>query len=500
MNAPSSRLLPVLLVVLVLLAMAARLWGLDGRLLGPDEWRETDTASIARNFLAAPDLFHPQVQWGAPGPGYVESELQVYPFAVAALYRGFGHDPWLGRLWSVLAFGAGAIVLYRIGRRLLPPWAALVAVLAFASAGLVFRFSRAFMPDATALLCYLLAAECFLGHRQSGRLRDLAVAGAWLALAILIKPTMVHLGLWCGLVALLQRGPRAALGPPMLAFGALALLPAALWFAHAAHLHATWGNTFGVISGGDSKWGNWSIWLDPGFYQALLRMDAANILGYGGSLLAVPGLLFWRGPLFRVAVPAWILVLFVYYLIVARYAGHEGRGLHYHLAAAPPLCLCVGAGAVVLRDWLGRLTGRTWPGIVLVAGLLGLLVFQQWRGNLRLLRAEPVTVFRDAGLQLAALSQPEDLVLVTSTDVALDHGTPNNFEEPKVLFHAWRRGRVLAADRLGRDALAAGRGIGARWVVVIEAALHSAAPDFEPALAELPLAAQGLGYRIYRVP
>src|SRR5262245_7697315 len=51
-----------------------------------DTWRQADTASIAHNFVGSYNLLYPQIHWGGSGPGYVETEFQLYPFIVALLY------------------------------------------------------------------------------------------------------------------------------------------------------------------------------------------------------------------------------------------------------------------------------------------------------------------------------------------------------------------------------------------------------------------------------
>ena len=69
-----------------------------------DIWRQSDTATIARNFAEnGMQLFFPQINWGGAGPGYVETEFPLMPWLSAALYLVFGEHAWLGRLLS-LAF------------------------------------------------------------------------------------------------------------------------------------------------------------------------------------------------------------------------------------------------------------------------------------------------------------------------------------------------------------------------------------------------------------
>src|SRR5262245_3040929 len=317
----------LLLLAIVVLPSLVRLCGIDNELLGDDEWRETETATIARHFLEQPNILYPRINWGAPGPGYVEAEFQLLPWLVHLLYRVFGPQPWLGRALAVACGALATWLVFRLARHLLRPSPALLAAFAFASTALVFRFGRAFMPEALMLVFYVLAAERFACWLERGSWRTILAAGAALALAILVKPTAVHIGLLAGILAWRQGGLRRALGRQMLAFGAIALLPAFAYYAHAAWLHVQYGNSFGVISGGDSKWGNPSWWFDPVFYRTVLRIDVLYGMGYAGSLLAVLALVRGRPRPLRFVCAAWLLVLFVYYLIVARYAGHESRGI-----------------------------------------------------------------------------------------------------------------------------------------------------------------------------
>jgi hypothetical protein len=92
------------------------------------------------------------------------------------------------------------------------------------------------------------------------------------------------------------------------------------------------------------------------------------------------------------------------------------------------------------------------------------------------LGAQSVNVFRQSttdhsgvlgacATQLAAVSAPEDLVVVGTDSTTTMDGVANNFQEPVVLYRADRYGWVLAADQYRPEALAADRDQGARWFV-----------------------------------
>ncbi|MGE3174857.1 MAG: ArnT family glycosyltransferase [Planctomycetota bacterium] len=493
----------LLLLLIVVVPSLIRLVGIDNQLLGHDEWRETETATIARHFVEDPNIFYPRVNWGAPGPGYVEAEFQLLPWIASRLYLVFGHRPWLGRALAVVLGGLATLLLFRLARHVLRPRAALLAALSFASAPLLFRYGRAFMPEALVLVFYLLAAERFACWMHDRRWRSIVTAGAVLALAILVKPTSVHIGLLAGILAFRRGGLRTLFGPQMLTFGAIALLPAICWYTHAAQLHLEYGNTFGVISGGDSKWGNVSWWLDPTFYRNLQNIDVVYGMGYTGSLLALLAMGMGRPLVLRYAVIAWLAVVFVYYMIVARYAGHESRGIQYHVYVLVPLSLATAGGAMSAWRYLRHRMPRRWAMAAVAVPILAMTA-QQWRSNVRFLRLPQDDLFLRAGQALAQVSAPDDRVVVTSTDCAVDDGATNNFEEPKVMFHAWRRGRILPADRLNAQTLRQTvERASARWLVVLDRALERTpggpTADFRTAIAQYEVAASGEGFRVLRV-
>jgi hypothetical protein len=98
-----------------------------------DIWRQADTASIGHNMIGnVRGIFYPQIDCGGTGPGYVETEFQLYTFIVSLLYTLFGEQLWLGRLVSLLFTFATMIVFSLLAQRILKRSAAYWA-LAFLS-------------------------------------------------------------------------------------------------------------------------------------------------------------------------------------------------------------------------------------------------------------------------------------------------------------------------------------------------------------------------------
>src|SRR3990170_5414497 len=109
--------LPALVAVsLVVYGIALWVW------FRPDfiqNWRESDTQTIARH-LAEPNssILYPRIDWGGAGPGYVETEFQLYTWIVSRFLIIFGDVEWPGQLVSLLAVVLAAwIVFIQLMRR-----------------------------------------------------------------------------------------------------------------------------------------------------------------------------------------------------------------------------------------------------------------------------------------------------------------------------------------------------------------------------------------------
>ena len=489
----SPRTVRFILWGIILLALVTRLPGLTPLLNDHDSWRQTDTASIAHNFLDKPNIFYPRVFWGAPGPGYVEAEFQLYPYAVSWLYRLFGENPLYGRLLSIFLNCISCIVFFHIARRFLKDLPALLAVALYAFSPAIYLYSRAFMPESTALLFYLLALKLYLDFLD----RDSWAAPLWsavfLSLAILVKPTTIHIGLAFMILTVGKRGWRSLFGPKLLAFAAIALLPSIAYYTHAVMLHLHYGNTFGVISGGDPKWGNLALWSRPKFYAKLLYIDEQYILGIAGSLLLILGFFAYRRAGWRQLLWPWALSIALYYFIAGRYTSVPGRGLQYHIYAAPCYALAASGGVV----WLLQSRDRR---LRILCGALLILAFAQQAAQSYILCRERYTSMLSAGLKLAELSNPDDYILVQSRDVSVDKGVPNNYQQPDVFFYAKRWGRSLARDQQTQAGLLSALAFKPKWYVSFPDAEEDAAPGFREEIdRRMTLAAQGEEFAIYRV-
>src|SRR5512144_1757882 len=164
---------PYRLALVLALGLVLRLVHLGAPILGVHSWRQADTAAMARNFHENGYRFaHPQVDWGGAGPGYVESELPAFPYAVALAYGAVGvHEAW-GRLLAALLSTLTVYLLYRVARDALEDdMAALAAAFFFAVLPLTVYYGRAFMPEAAMLCASVAAIHAFDRWTLTGRWR-----------------------------------------------------------------------------------------------------------------------------------------------------------------------------------------------------------------------------------------------------------------------------------------------------------------------------------------
>jgi 4-amino-4-deoxy-L-arabinose transferase-like glycosyltransferase len=171
----SVRRIAAVLVLAVTVVWCAAAWSTlrPAAIVGDwNGWRQTDTQTIALNFTKGDShILRPQISWGGDGPGYVETEFQSYTAAVSMLLRIFGDAEWPGQLLSLLAIAAACGVVFTHAARQYSPYAALVAALTFLAARPSVHLATVVMPDALALLGYVVAWMFFWRYAVEGRTR-----------------------------------------------------------------------------------------------------------------------------------------------------------------------------------------------------------------------------------------------------------------------------------------------------------------------------------------
>jgi hypothetical protein len=420
-------------------------------------WRQADTQAIARN-LAFEEFapLYPRIDWRGDGPGYVETEWQLYPTLIASVMLVIGETIWPGQLISLASVAVAALLVYvALARRFGPP-AAYVGLLALLTCQGVIVVGTSIQPDPLAFLAYtvgFLAFAAWLAEPTNARL------GLWITattIAGLVKPTTLELGITQGVLVLLTS--RAALRRPALWIGwAIVLIAVAAFLVHARGLYIDYGNTFGVLSGGDSKLPALERVLDLRTWIDLVRF----VVIWGIGIPAVPAGLYLavRGRVGaeEIALAAGALVLS---LIALRYASGP-FGTHYHLPHVLLGAWLVARAAAAIEPRISRRT--------LVAAAIAVAVLLDARA-LRYLRQLPPEPETAVGQLLARAAPPGTRVVVRARAPRRDPEwhSANNFEDPRVFYLSRTHGWAIANDDDGAAPLADTARRGARFYAHVE--------------------------------
>ena len=459
--------------VVLSLGLAIRLVQIDEPLIDKQAWRQTDTAAVARNYYEeGGELFWPRVDWRGATSGYVEMNFPLYPYLVSGLYHVAGGPyEWLGRLLSALFSVATAALLYQLARRLFGD--ELVGVLAaffFLVFPLNIYFGRVFMPEPLMLLLSVASLLYFDRWLESDRLLDGVVAVICAALCFMVKIPTLYLGFALVALALERWGWRFLLRPALWVYLVLVLLPAALWYGHAAELFAETGLTFGIWNRyGYDKWSQ-DVLATSAFYREMAWRFAHSIYTPVGVFLVLTGAIWARTNRRSWVVWGWLGGLVLYVWLVP-----EGnRKLHYYQLPFVPV------GALLAARSLAAI----------YKGELGLSCMRNWRQGQRvglLATALVATAVYSAGAVGPYYEQPNNIHMYYEScyeagqiidaklpaaarlvvgDLDDNAGTPYRAQSPTLLYYSHRKGWQITPDEFAIDRLDSLAALGADFFLV----------------------------------
>lgn len=428
-------------------------------------WRQAETQSMALNLAHRGfEPLMPRINWGGDGPGYVEAELPLYQCFVAPLLLLSGDAEWPGVAVSLACIALTAMAFFAMAERRFGPTAALVGAVYVLTSRLGVHLSTAVMPDAMVALFYVVALERFLVWIEGRRLAPLLTSAVALGLAGCIKPTALGLGIAeFGIVVWTARD--ALRRPAIWGAWALTLVITGVWLWHGTRIHAEYGNSFGVVSGGDSKF--------PALGDLLAKTHLFNLgrvsLEWGiGRVPLLLGLVLlvrrrWQATEWALAA-ANVVVLFV----SLRYAVLDYAGGHYHVFAMLFAAWLVAmAFAMAQQDLAAR------PGLLRVVGVgAALLLAAQYVDGVTKRRQEDRAQAEShvvaLGRTLAQHTTPGMLVVVQSDDDAWDPEWQrrDNYQDPRLFYASGTRGWVLPHDGADPERLAEHTRKGAELYVV----------------------------------
>ncbi len=239
-----------ILGLLILAGAGARMYRIDAPFADWHQYRQYDTAALARNFAEESlNVFYPRVDWRGNSPGYVEVEFQAFTLPVALLYRVFGVHEWLARILNIFFYAATAFLLFRLTRRVFDGRVALLAAGLYSFLPLSFSVSRSFQPDTLMMLCTVAGIYYFLLWIEQDNWKLLLLSALSMAVAVLIKPYCMYIGVPLIYLCARKFGWRFLIKPAVWLYALTVILPMAAWYVHAFDLWKIYGNTFGIFGG-----------------------------------------------------------------------------------------------------------------------------------------------------------------------------------------------------------------------------------------------------------
>jgi hypothetical protein len=232
---------PVFLIVVFILAFILRTYKINNPVADWHSWRQADTAAVARNFAKdGINLLYPQAHnFFKQNPSDLDNpqrlflnEFPLYNAAVAVVYNFFGINEVYARLVSVFFSSLTAVFLYLVVKYFSSKIVAGLSAIFFAILPYSIYYGRVIMPDPTFIFFSVLSLYLITIWLKKDSFILAIMSGISLALAMLVKPYAIFLGLPIAYLILKKWGLKAFKKPEIYLFALLSLIPLALWRRH----------------------------------------------------------------------------------------------------------------------------------------------------------------------------------------------------------------------------------------------------------------------------
>ncbi len=325
------------LLVIFLIALAFRLWGVTNPLLDFHSWRQTLTATVAKNFFTGHmNLFTPSTNWAVE---HYEFEFPVYSYLVALLYKIIGFHDMLGRLVAI-AFSLGSMwMLYLLGKRYFDKNTAVAAIAAFAVLPLAIYYTRTFMPESAMLFFSIGLLYFFTRWLDTDEWKHFILACLFATFTFLIKLPALYMGGPLLFLACLKFRGKIFTQYKLYLFVLLALTPPFLWYSHMADLHAQTHGGANIWIDND-KLANQDTLLDYKFYKLIFWTRVAEkMFAFTGFVFLILGMIAKVERKEQYLFHVWFGCVCAYFLIAA-----VGNRVHeyYQLPIIPVGCIFIG--------------------------------------------------------------------------------------------------------------------------------------------------------------
>jgi 4-amino-4-deoxy-L-arabinose transferase-like glycosyltransferase len=478
--------LPVL-IVLLLLGAALRFVNLNAPPLDFHSTRQLRNSLVARaiyyDMLPGAD---PQKQALAQtfrrAVGRYEPPISESIAALGFLLTG-GESFALPRVVATLFWLLAGLALFDLARRMTNPAAAFVALAYYLVLPFAVQASRSFQPDPLMTSAFVIGLYFLYRWTGERTWKWALLASVFLGLAVLVKIVIAFLVIGVAVAAVLASSGRAFWKSAQVwAMAAVMALPAFGYYV------------LGQPGRSTEYFFSWSVDLikliaSPHFY--------ADWLGFVGSLLGLTVLLLAVAGTVLALVPArWLLI--------GGWVGYLAYGLtlpfqmythsYYHIQLVPLVALGLApVAAAVIRQIEGA---GTWPKVALALLMVTAIAYQAWAARSTLMAEN----FSDAPAYWKAVG---DAIPANAETIGLtqDYGYD-------LMYWGWRKvdawpfeTDLSGIKNAGKDPAArfAELTAGEDYFLVTAFGQLEHQPELKRILGDLPIAAEGDGYVLYKL-
>jgi len=324
-----------LLIIILVFGLGIRLYHINEPYLDHHSWRQTDTASVARNmYHDGFNIFNPAFDTNG-NDGKVELELQITPFLTGIVYYFFGIHDWSGRLVPLIFFLLASFFLFRLVNYHYNEKLGLIVTAVYVLLPLNIFFTRVLMPE-SGMLFFTIAAVYYFSRYLREKTDNLFVfMTVFMTLAVLSKLPTLLLFVPMGILVF-QTEKEAWKDWRWYAFVGIVIIMAGGYYGY---MHQT-STIRGIIpyKWDTDKWGGVSVWKDAQFYETMFSRFKGVVFNPLGAVLFVFGLIIgWREKLFS----WWLVALIAYVFLIAR-----GNSVHsyYQMPFMPVGAFFIGYG------------------------------------------------------------------------------------------------------------------------------------------------------------
>lgn len=413
-------------IVLWLLAVAARLILISQPYVDDWSWRQSDVAAIARNFFEDGFRFgYPQIDWAGGSAGYVGTEFPILPFLAAICYKLAGIHEWIGRSQSVVFFAISLPFFFLLVRETLGRTAAIWAAFFYAFAPLNLFAGRSFMPDVPSLSLGIIGLYFFQRWLRDRKMLPFYLAAIAISLSILIKATSIVVAAPLLYLVVAEgadlgsaqpcyvRDGRGRRRPRQLAlFAAITLLPSVFWYWHAYQISEKFYPHHFFGAGGVRL--ESFLW-----YWEIAKLTAMSSLTPVLAGMALIGLFVAPRGKYGCLFDWWLAAMVLFVVVV----GYGNRHPWYQLPFVPLAAAFGGAACGFFESKISSRVAVVALSILLASSFV-ILAFLY----VRPIYESSAAQHRNAGLELNKITANDALI------VAVDGGNP------AIFYYAKRKG------------------------------------------------------------